>query len=139
MFHVSTMLPYSKKDHQQIERKRHLGNDAVLIVFHDGTTPFSPQCITSKYNRNNSTHTLSFVCLCLTNFSTVHWLQRFTWWCRHLEAKRSRSIGLVSHPGRTCPYTRPICQILPSSQMDQHLENSFLQRVLSTAPHTPIS
>jgi len=51
MFHVSTLLPYSKKDHQQIERKRHLGNDAVLIVFHDGQTPFNPQCITSKYNQ----------------------------------------------------------------------------------------
>jgi hypothetical protein len=51
MFHVSTMLPYSKKDKQQIERKRHLGNDAVLIVFHDGTTPFQPQCITSKYSQ----------------------------------------------------------------------------------------
>lgn len=51
MFHVSTMLPYSKKDSQQIERKRHLGNDAVLIVFHDGATPFQPQCITSKYSQ----------------------------------------------------------------------------------------
>ncbi len=51
MFHVSTMLPYSKKDSQQIERKRHLGNDAVLIVFHDGVTPFQPQCITSKYSQ----------------------------------------------------------------------------------------
>ncbi|KAL6056501.1 GTPase-activating Rap/Ran-GAP domain-like protein 3, partial [Balamuthia mandrillaris] len=51
MFHVATLLPYSKRDTQQIERKRHLGNDVVLIIFTDGTTPFNPQCINSKYNQ----------------------------------------------------------------------------------------
>ncbi|XP_074653894.1 GTPase-activating Rap/Ran-GAP domain-like protein 3 isoform X3 [Tubulanus polymorphus] len=33
MFHVSTMLPYSKENKQQVERKRHVGNDIVNIVF----------------------------------------------------------------------------------------------------------
>ncbi|XP_064649090.1 GTPase-activating Rap/Ran-GAP domain-like protein 3 isoform X4 [Lineus longissimus] len=33
MFHVSTMLPYSKDNKQQVERKRHVGNDIVNIVF----------------------------------------------------------------------------------------------------------
>ncbi|KAL6072285.1 RAP1 GTPase activating protein 2 [Balamuthia mandrillaris] len=49
MFHVCQMLPHSSRDPQQIERKRHLGNDSVVIVFHDGTTPFNPRIITSKY------------------------------------------------------------------------------------------
>jgi len=49
MYHVSTFLPFIKKDKQQIQRKRHLGNDMVVIVFHDGNTPFSPHTITSKY------------------------------------------------------------------------------------------
>ena len=31
MFHVSTLLPHSHKDTQQIERKRHIGNDRVAI------------------------------------------------------------------------------------------------------------
>ncbi|VDD92868.1 unnamed protein product [Enterobius vermicularis] len=36
MFHVSTMLPYTKDNLQQVERKRHVGNDIVNIVFVSG-------------------------------------------------------------------------------------------------------
>ncbi|XP_077593596.1 GTPase-activating Rap/Ran-GAP domain-like protein 3 isoform X2 [Stigmatopora nigra] len=36
MFHVSTLLPYSKDNRQQVERKRHIGNDIVTIVFQEG-------------------------------------------------------------------------------------------------------
>ncbi|KAM6337456.1 GTPase-activating Rap/Ran-GAP domain-like protein 3 isoform 7-T8 [Alca torda] len=35
MFHVSTMLPYSRENKQQVERKRHIGNDIVTIVFQE--------------------------------------------------------------------------------------------------------
>ncbi len=37
----------------QVERKRHLGNDVVLLVFRDGpfTTPFRPSAIRSQFNR----------------------------------------------------------------------------------------
>ncbi|KXS10536.1 hypothetical protein M427DRAFT_103485 [Gonapodya prolifera JEL478] len=35
MFHVATLLPYTEHEPQQVERKRHLGNDIVLIVFQD--------------------------------------------------------------------------------------------------------
>jgi RAP1 GTPase activating protein 1 len=49
MFHVSTMLPYSTNDPQQVERKRHLGNDIVLIVFLDGTTPYRPDTVSSHF------------------------------------------------------------------------------------------
>lgn len=35
MFHVSTLLPYAKDSKQQLERKRHIGNDIVTIVFQD--------------------------------------------------------------------------------------------------------
>lgn len=48
MFHVSTMLPLSNKDQQNIERKRHIGNDRVTIIFQDSETVFSPQIIKSK-------------------------------------------------------------------------------------------
>jgi hypothetical protein len=51
MFHVSTYLPFSSTNKQQIERKRHIGNDIVCIIFQDGdSTPFTPTAITSKYN-----------------------------------------------------------------------------------------
>lgn len=33
MFHVSTLLPYSESDRQQLQRKRHIGNDIVAVVF----------------------------------------------------------------------------------------------------------
>lgn len=50
MFHVSTMLPFSAHDPQQLERKRHLGNDIVLIIFKDGSAPLDPARITSQFN-----------------------------------------------------------------------------------------
>eukprot|EP01122_Echinamoeba_exundans_P004578 TRINITY_DN1465_c0_g1_i2.p1 TRINITY_DN1465_c0_g1~~TRINITY_DN1465_c0_g1_i2.p1 ORF type:complete len:439 (+),score=92.32 TRINITY_DN1465_c0_g1_i2:1042-2358(+) len=51
MYHVSTMLPYSTQNMQQLERKRHIGNDVVVIVFQDGPTGgFKPSTITSKFN-----------------------------------------------------------------------------------------
>ena len=38
MFHVSTLLPFSAKDSQHLEKKRHIGNDRVAIVFQDENT-----------------------------------------------------------------------------------------------------
>ncbi len=49
MFHVSTLLPYTENDKQQLQRKRHIGNDIVAIVFQDGNTPFTPDMITSHF------------------------------------------------------------------------------------------
>jgi hypothetical protein len=52
MFHVSTMLPYSESDAQQLERKRHLGNDIVVIVFleGEGAVPYDPNILKSEFN-----------------------------------------------------------------------------------------
>lgn len=49
MFHVSTMLPYTEADPQQLQRKRHIGNDIVAIVFQESNTPFSPDMIASHF------------------------------------------------------------------------------------------
>lgn len=49
MFHVSTLLPYNKNDHQQLERKRHIGNDIVAVVFQEDSTPFAPDMIASNF------------------------------------------------------------------------------------------
>eukprot|EP01124_Arcella_intermedia_P009425 TRINITY_DN16146_c0_g1_i2.p1 TRINITY_DN16146_c0_g1~~TRINITY_DN16146_c0_g1_i2.p1 ORF type:complete len:1498 (-),score=421.68 TRINITY_DN16146_c0_g1_i2:90-4334(-) len=35
IFHVSTYLPYEKDDEQQLGRKRHIGNDIVVIIFYE--------------------------------------------------------------------------------------------------------
>lgn len=69
MYHVSTMLPYNPKDkqqvrtlndhpsmpfsantvlHMQLERKRHIGNDIVIIVWQDGDTIYRPTTISSR-------------------------------------------------------------------------------------------
>ncbi|XP_052753176.1 GTPase-activating Rap/Ran-GAP domain-like protein 3 isoform X3 [Galleria mellonella] len=51
MFHVSTMLPFSKDNKQQLERKRHIGNDIVNIIFTDDSVhnTFNPQCVKSHF------------------------------------------------------------------------------------------
>ncbi|XP_052767068.1 signal-induced proliferation-associated 1-like protein 1 isoform X1 [Mya arenaria] len=50
MFHVSTMLPYTPKNTQQLLRKRHIGNDIVTIVFQEpGAPPFTPKCVRSQF------------------------------------------------------------------------------------------
>ncbi|KAL0266725.1 UNVERIFIED_CONTAM: hypothetical protein PYX00_009193 [Menopon gallinae] len=50
MFHVSTQLPYEKHDPQKLQRKRHIGNDIVCVVFLEAdNTSFSPSCIKSHF------------------------------------------------------------------------------------------
>ncbi|XP_072247394.1 signal-induced proliferation-associated 1-like protein 2 isoform X3 [Leuresthes tenuis] len=50
MFHVSTMLPYTPNNRQQLLRKRHIGNDIVTIVFQEpGALPFTPKNIRSHF------------------------------------------------------------------------------------------
>ncbi|EFA74838.1 RapGAP/RanGAP domain-containing protein [Heterostelium album PN500] len=48
MFHVSTMLPFYPNDPKQIERKKHLGNDRIMIVFNDGPQSYQPNTMKSK-------------------------------------------------------------------------------------------
>ncbi|CAG5041825.1 unnamed protein product [Parnassius apollo] len=51
MFHVSTMLPFSKDNKQQLERKRHIGNDIVNIIFTEDSVhnTFNPQYVKSHF------------------------------------------------------------------------------------------
>ncbi|KAM6956465.1 signal-induced proliferation-associated 1-like protein 2 isoform 2-T2 [Aplochiton taeniatus] len=50
MFHVSSLLPYTPNNRQQLLRKRHIGNDIVTIVFQEpGALPFTPKNIRSHF------------------------------------------------------------------------------------------
>ncbi|XP_053096324.1 rap1 GTPase-activating protein 2b isoform X3 [Pangasianodon hypophthalmus] len=49
MFHVSTKLPFTEGDTQQLQRKRHIGNDIVATVFQEEATPFVPDMIASNF------------------------------------------------------------------------------------------
>jgi hypothetical protein len=49
MFHVSTLLPYSTTNKQQISRKSHIGNDIGVVVFKEPGVPFDPACIVSQF------------------------------------------------------------------------------------------
>ncbi|XP_070175609.1 GTPase-activating Rap/Ran-GAP domain-like protein 3 [Littorina saxatilis] len=53
MFHVSTFLPFSRENKQQVERKRHIGNDIVNIVFlecdPDKTPSFKPSMMKTRF------------------------------------------------------------------------------------------
>ncbi|CAO0795981.1 unnamed protein product [Mucor circinelloides] len=48
-YHVSTLIPSKPGDKQQIQRKRHIGNDIVCIVFVQGNQPFNPTAIKSQF------------------------------------------------------------------------------------------
>jgi len=50
MFHVSTLLPFQVEDFQRVERKRHLGNDIVVIIFKEGDQSFDPLILTTHFN-----------------------------------------------------------------------------------------
>uniref|UniRef100_A0A3B3R387 RAP1 GTPase activating protein 2b n=1 Tax=Paramormyrops kingsleyae TaxID=1676925 RepID=A0A3B3R387_9TELE len=49
MFHISTKLPFTEGDAQQLQRKRHIGNDIVAAVFQEEATPFVPDMIASNF------------------------------------------------------------------------------------------
>ncbi|CAL1610934.1 unnamed protein product [Knipowitschia caucasica] len=49
MFHVATKLPFTDCDPQQLQRKRHIGNDIVALVYQEGHTPFIPDVIKSHF------------------------------------------------------------------------------------------
>ncbi|KAL0985128.1 hypothetical protein UPYG_G00153240 [Umbra pygmaea] len=49
MFHVSTKLPFIEGDAQQLQRKRHIGNDIVAVVYQEGNTPFLCDVISSHF------------------------------------------------------------------------------------------
>lgn len=52
IFHVATLIEAAdpKEDPQQIERKRHLGNDVVLLIFKEGNQKFDPTVMSSHFN-----------------------------------------------------------------------------------------
>ncbi|KRZ37877.1 Rap1 GTPase-activating protein 1 [Trichinella pseudospiralis] len=68
MFHVSTLLPYTVGDAQQLQRKRHIGNDIVAIIFQDDNTPFVPDMIASHF-----LHAYIVVTFVDTGSSTTHY------------------------------------------------------------------
>jgi hypothetical protein len=37
LFHVAPWLPFDPNNEQQLERKRHIGNDLVVIVFQESS------------------------------------------------------------------------------------------------------
>ena len=53
MFHVAPLLPLLKDDEQGLERKRHVGNDVVVLIFKeqaDENDLFDPRILTSHFN-----------------------------------------------------------------------------------------
>ena len=52
MYHVATLLPNQAADAQKVERKRHIGNDVVTLVFKEQADPedrFNPAILTSHF------------------------------------------------------------------------------------------
>ena len=49
MFHVSTYLPHSVDDEQQIARKRCIGNDLSTIIYLEEGAVFKPPCVSGDF------------------------------------------------------------------------------------------
>lgn len=49
MFHVSTYLPHSTDDEQQIARKRCIGNDLTTIIYLEEGAVFKPPCVSGDF------------------------------------------------------------------------------------------
>jgi len=63
MFHISTLLPYTPDNPQQVERKRHIGNDIVNIVFQEEQDEFDPAWFKTKMSR---------ILYTITHHNTLH-------------------------------------------------------------------
>lgn len=63
MFHVSTLLPISKENKQQVERKRHIGNDIVNILFYE-SDDFNTQWFKPSMMKTRFTHIFAVVVFC---------------------------------------------------------------------------
>eukprot|EP01096_Ripella_sp_DP13-Kostka_P008253 TRINITY_DN3081_c0_g1_i7.p1 TRINITY_DN3081_c0_g1~~TRINITY_DN3081_c0_g1_i7.p1 ORF type:complete len:796 (-),score=360.44 TRINITY_DN3081_c0_g1_i7:68-2455(-) len=51
LFHVATYLPYTDDNRQQLPRKRHIGNDIIVLIFQDeDADPFTPMKFASHFN-----------------------------------------------------------------------------------------
>jgi hypothetical protein len=49
MFHVSTYLPHSNEDQQQIAKKRCIGNDLTTIIYLEEGAVFKPPCVSGDF------------------------------------------------------------------------------------------
>ena len=50
IFHEVVAMPTSDTDHQQIHKKRHVGNDFVHVIWCEGLRDYDPLTITSQFN-----------------------------------------------------------------------------------------
>ncbi|KAI9315996.1 hypothetical protein BX666DRAFT_1860034, partial [Dichotomocladium elegans] len=48
-YHVSTLIPAHPGDNQQVQKKRHIGNDIACVVYVEGKQPFNPAAIKSQF------------------------------------------------------------------------------------------
>jgi len=84
MFHVSTYLPYDNSDNLQIQKKKHIGNDCVNIIFKEDSTPISAHMMKSsfthiyfvvqktvKFKWNNPIQSMYCLKRCCSSFSTI--------------------------------------------------------------------
>jgi len=49
MWHICPYMNLSTTNKQQVERKRHIGNDVCAIIYDEGHTPIDPSILTSRF------------------------------------------------------------------------------------------
>lgn len=48
---LQVIEPEEERQQLYLLRKRHIGNDSVVVVFHEGNKPFDPNCIKTQYTQ----------------------------------------------------------------------------------------
>eukprot|EP01090_Pellita_catalonica_P014937 TRINITY_DN3917_c0_g1_i1.p1 TRINITY_DN3917_c0_g1~~TRINITY_DN3917_c0_g1_i1.p1 ORF type:complete len:550 (+),score=71.18 TRINITY_DN3917_c0_g1_i1:95-1651(+) len=51
IYHELTGMPLKEGDSQQVQRKRHVGNDSVLIIWSENKKPYNVDTIVSQFNQ----------------------------------------------------------------------------------------
>lgn len=50
LFHVTTQMPTDPQDAQQVNKKRHVGNDQVQVVYSEHDRDYRPETISTQFN-----------------------------------------------------------------------------------------
>ncbi|KAL4667302.1 hypothetical protein H8959_005991 [Pygathrix nigripes] len=114
MFHVSTLLPYTPNNRQQLLRKRHIGNDIVTIIFQEpGALPFTPKNIRSHFQHvfiivrvhnpctDNVCYSQAATCAAPLGCSSLP--QLFLWFLSALSSQFHRHFLREALPDSPCP------------------------------------
>ena len=123
MFHVSTLLPHTEGDPQQVSKKKYIGNDVVVVIFQDAMPEgklLDPVTFRSQFNH-------VFIAVAALEISGVP----------HYHVECSYKLGVLPHPPSLPPHS--LFPVATSAERD-HFKDWFLTKLINStraALHAP--